>query len=86
MLEDADNSSSDLKSNKRQRLGRVKSAEKAYEVVKGSEYAGSCGEHTYGDLRTLEMDLDETYCYRKQKRAANRQNIARHCFGCGKIF
>ena len=86
MLEGVDNSSSDLKSKKRQRVGRDKSEEKAYEVVKGSEYAGSCGEHTYGDLLTMEMDLDETYCYRKQKRAANRQNIARHCFGCGKIF
>ena len=58
-----------------------------YKKVRGSKTTGTCGAHTYGDVRHLGMESDANYTWRKQhKRKAGRDNIGKHCFGCGLIL
>ncbi len=58
-----------------------------YKKVGGRKTTGTCGAHTYGDVRLLGIESDANYTWRKQqKRKGGRDNIGKHCFGCGLIL
>ena len=54
-------------------------------LVKASD-GGECGKHTLADMFDLDPMTDPSYFWRTRDGDKNRDHVAKHCFGCGKIF